>query len=202
MNGQKLQWIRNNCITVGIFTANVLVFAVLEILGDTESSAFMIAHGALYPPEIYGEHEFWRLITAAFLHFGFLHLLNNMVILLCAGPILEEAMGHAAYAALYASAAIGGGLVSYAEMYLSGEYAVSAGASGAIFGIIGGLLWVVLKNRGRYQTLNTRGMLFMLALCLYYGISTAGVDNWGHIGGLVTGFAAGIILYRRNKQKD
>jgi rhomboid protease GluP len=80
-------------------------------------------------------------------------------------------------------------------MYLSGDYAVSAGASGAVFGIFGGLLWVVIRNKGKYADLNTKGILFMIVLCLYYGISTAGVDNWGHIGGLLTGFVASIILY-------
>ncbi len=202
MNKETRNWIRKNCITLGVLAANVLVFAVLELLGSTEDSGFMIAHGALYPPLIYGEHELWRFITAAFMHFGFSHLLNNMVVLLCAGPILEEALGHVKYFTLYVLSAIGGGVCSYTEMYLSGEYAVSAGASGAIFGVIGGLLWVVLRHKGRYKTLNTKGLIFMIVLCLYYGISTAGVDNWGHVGGLATGFAVGIIFYRRNKQKD
>lgn len=202
MDRETLQWIRKNYITIGIFAANVFVFLVLEIMGDTEDPAFMIGHGAMYPPQIYGRHEFWRFITAAFMHFGFIHLLNNMVVFLCAGPILEEALGHLKYIILYFLAAAGGGVLSFTEMYQSQEYAVSAGASGAVFGVIGGLLWVVLRNRGRYKTLNTRGILFMIALCLYYGISTAGVDNWGHVGGLVMGFAVSTILYRRNKQKD
>jgi rhomboid protease GluP len=192
---ETLQWMRKNCITVSLAVINVLVFVVLEILGDTQNSQFMLEHGAQYPTRILENREYWRFLTAAFLHFGFLHLLNNMVILLCVSPIMEKALGHVKFLLLYLLAAVGGGAVSFLEMYLSGDYAVSAGASGAVFGVFGGLLWVVIRNKGKYAGLNIKGMLFMIALCLYYGISTAGVDNWGHIGGLVTGFAASIILY-------
>jgi rhomboid protease GluP len=195
MDKETLQWMRKNCITVSMVIINVLVFILLEIIGDTENSLFMMEHGAQYPTKILEGREYWRFLTAAFLHFGFLHLLNNMVILLCVGPIMETALGHVKFLILYLLAAVGGGVVSFLEMYLSGDYAVSAGASGAVFGIFGGLLWVVLRNKGKYASLNTKGMLFMIALCLYYGISTAGVDNWGHIGGLITGFVASIILY-------
>jgi rhomboid protease GluP len=195
MDKETLQWMRKNCITVSIAVINVIVFLVLEIIGDTENALFMAAHGALYPSFIIEWQEYWRFLTAAFLHFGFLHLLNNMVILLCVGPIMETALGHVKYLILYLLAAVGGGVVSFLEMYLSGDYAVSAGASGAVFGIFGGLLWVVIRNKGKYADLNTKGILFMIVLCLYYGISTAGVDNWGHIGGLITGFVASIILY-------
>jgi rhomboid protease GluP len=80
-------------------------------------------------------------------------------------------------------------------MYYSGDYAVSAGASGAVFAVIGGLLWIVIRHRGHYETLTTRGLLFMIALCLYYGISTAGIDNWSHLGGLASGFVLCVILY-------
>ena len=77
------------------------------------------------------------------------------------------------------------------------DYAVAAGASGAIFGIVGALLWIVILHRGRYESLTGKGLLFMIVITLYYGITTGGIDNWGHIGGLLMGFVMGIILYRR-----
>ena len=83
------------------------------------------------------------------------------------------------------------------QMVQSGDYAVSAGASGAIFGIVGALCWIVIVHKGRYQSLTGKGMLMMLALCLYYGLTTGNVDNWGHIGGLVMGFVMGILFYGR-----
>ena len=178
---------------------NVVVFLVLEIIGNTEDVTFMLDHGAIYPVQIVQEHEYWRLLTATFMHFGFIHLLNNMVILITAGKILEHAMGHFKFAILYIFSGLGGSTLSFLQMWFSGDYAVAAGASGAIFGIIGALLWVVLRHKGRYETLTSRGLLVMIVLCLYYGVSTGGVDNWGHIGGLLGGFLLGILLYRRRR---
>ena len=131
------------------------------------------------------------------MHFGFEHLLNNMLILLCAGPILEKALGYIKYTILYLLAGVGGSTLSYLQMLKSGDYAVSAGASGAIFGIIGALLWIVICHKGRYETLTGKGLLFMIVISLYYGVSTGGIDNWGHIGGLLMGFLMGILLYRK-----
>ena len=67
--------------------------------------------------------------------------------------------------------------MSYLQMLHSGDYAVAAGASGAIFGIIGALLWIVILHKGRYETLTGKGLLFMIVISLYYGISSGGVDN-------------------------
>ena len=77
--------------------------------------------------------------------------------------------------------------------------AVSAGASGAIFGLMGALLYVVIANRGRLGRLSGRGMLVMVALSLYFGLTSSGVDNLAHIGGLVSGFLLAVVLYRRRK---
>ena len=66
--------------------------------------------------------------------------------------------------------------------------AVSAGASGAIFGIIGGLLWIVIVNKGHYEKLTGKGLIFMIILIFYYGITEGNVDNWDHLGGLICGF--------------
>ena len=189
-------------ITVGLIIINVLVFLVLEIIGQTESAVFMMEHGAMYPPYIQENGEYWRLFTAMFLHFGLEHLLHNMVMLGAAGQILERAVGKIKFIVIYLIAGLGGSALSYIQMLRKGEDAVSAGASGAVFGIIGALAWVVIVHKGSYETLTGKGMLVMIALCLYYGISTGNVDNWGHIGGLVMGFLMGIVCVRRSSEYD
>jgi rhomboid protease GluP len=85
-------------------------------------------------------------------------------------------------------------------MIRTGDYAVAAGASGAIFGIIGGLFWIVIRHKGNYEDLTWKGMIFMIALSLYYGIASGEVDNWGHIGGLLMGFLLCMILYRKQRK--
>ena len=179
--------------------ANILVFVVLSFLGDTEDSRFMVEHGAMYPSLVLDNGEWYRLFTSMFLHFGALHLLNNMVMLFFAGKYLEHAVGKIRYLVIYFAAGLCGSLLSLFMMVNTNALAVSAGASGAIFGVIGALLWVAIKNRGRFENLTTRGLIIMIALCLYFGFSTAGVDNWCHVGGLLGGFLICFLLYRGKK---
>ena len=193
--------IRAEYVTIALVVVNVITYLVLEWLGDTTNGFFMAEHGAMYPDFIRINHEWWRIITAGFLHFGAVHLVNNMVILYCMGSRLERVTGHLKYFLIYLVSLIGAGLLSYGMMLRTGDYAVSAGASGAIFGVIGGFLWIVILHRGRFEQITTRGIMMMIVLTIYYGFSSAGIDNWGHIGGLLAGFAATVILYHRNRQK-
>lgn len=193
--------IRAEYVTIALVVANVITYLVLEWLGDTTNGFFMAEHGAMYPGFIRINHEWWRIITAGFLHFGAVHLVNNMVILYCMGSRLERVTGHLKYFLIYLVSLIGAGLLSYGMMLRTGDYAVSAGASGAIFGVIGGFLWIVILHRGRFEQITTRGIMMMIVLTIYYGFSSAGIDNWGHIGGLLAGFSATVILYHRNRQK-
>lgn len=193
--------IRTEYVTIALVAVNVITYFVLEWIGDTTNGFFMAEHGAMYPDFIRINHEWWRIITAGFLHFGAVHLVNNMVILYCMGSRLERVTGHLKYFLIYLVSLIGAGLLSYGMMLRTGDYAVSAGASGAIFGVIGGFLWIVILHRGRFEQITTRGIVMMIVLTIYYGFSSAGIDNWGHIGGLLAGFAATVILYHRNRQK-
>lgn len=193
--------IQTEYVTIALVAVNVITYFALEWLGDTTNGFFMAEHGAMYPDFIRINHEWWRIITAGFLHFGAVHLVNNMVILYCMGSRLERVTGHLKYFLIYLVSLIGAGMLSYGMMLRTGDYAVSAGASGAIFGVIGGFLWIVILHRGRFEQITTRGIVMMIVLTIYYGFSSVGIDNWGHIGGLFAGFATTVILYHRNRQK-
>lgn len=184
------------CTTV-IIVINVAVFLILSLFGDTEDAVFMFQHGAMYEPMVTQQHEFYRIFTSMFLHFGITHLLNNMVLLGALGWNLELEIGKMRFLIIYLVSGIGGNLISLYFGISAETYAVSAGASGAIFGLMGALLYVVIANRGRLGRLSGRGMLFMVILSLYFGFTSSGVDNWAHIGGLITGFVMAVILYRR-----
>lgn len=184
------------CTTV-IIVINVAVFLILSLFGDTEDAVFMFQHGAMYEPMVTQQHEFYRIFTSMFLHFGITHLLNNMVLLGALGWNLELEIGKMRFLVIYLVSGIGGNLLSLYFGISAETYAVSAGASGAIFGLMGALLYVVIANRGRLGRLSGRGMLFMVILSLYFGFTSSGVDNWAHIGGLITGFVMAVILYRR-----
>ena len=157
--------------TILLAAVNVIVFLVLSFLGMTEDGEFMLKHGAMYVPYLIQRGEYYRLFSSMFLHFGYDHLVNNMNVLSAWWDIQ------------------------------TGSMAISAGASGAIFGIIGALLYVVIRNRGRIGDISGRGLVFMIVLTLYYGFTSGGVDNMAHIGGLLAGFLSGVLLYRKRKDK-
>lgn len=180
---------------------NIIVFLILEILGDTENADFMLKYGAMSAKWMEVNGGYWRIFTAMFLHFGFGHILNNMVMLVAAGNILEDAVGTIKFSVLYILSGVGGNILSYLQQAKSSEYIVSAGASGAIFGIIGAFVWIVIRNKGRYKTLNTRGLVILILLTFYYGFVEGGIDNWGHLGGLISGFILGMIFYRKEVKK-
>lgn len=188
-------------VTIGLVAINVIVYIVLLLLGNIESASFMAEHGAMYPDFILEENQWWRIITAMFLHFGASHLVNNMITLGYIGSRVECEIGHVRMLLIYFLSGIGGGLLSYHMMLYTGDYAVAAGASGAIFGILGTMLWLVILNKGNLQGVTTKRMILMLVLSLYYGFATVGVDNFAHIGGAITGFLFAIILFHRKYQK-
>ena len=188
-------------MTITLIGINILVFIVLTMIGRTEDGYFMLQHGAMYEPYIIENQEYYRLFTSLFLHFGISHLLNNMVLLWALGSIFEKEAGKIRFLFCYFISGIGGNLLSLYWNTMHDRQIVSAGASGAIFGLMGGLLWIVFANRGRLGTLSGRGMLIMVVLSLYFGFTSTGVDNLAHVGGLICGFLTALLTYRRKYQK-
>ncbi len=188
--------------TIFLILMNIAVFLVLSVLGPTEDAYFMLRHGAMYEPLITEYHEYYRLMTCLFLHFGIQHLLNNMVMLGALGWNLENETGRIKFLLIYFISGIGGNLFSLFWNINQGVWVVSAGASGAIFGLMGALLYVVIANRGRLGRLSGRGMVILVALSLYFGFIGSGVDNLAHIGGLVCGFLSAVLLYRKKKHEN
>ncbi len=186
-------------INTTMVVINVIVFFILDIVGNTESAGFMFEHGAMFPLSVLTDHEYYRLITCAFIHFGIYHLINNMVMLVCLGSYVERALGKIKYLIFYLLTAVISSLVSMWYMLYTNDLAVSGGASGVIFAMIGALLYLVIRYRGRFENLTMTRFLIMVALSLYYGFTTTGVDNAAHVGGLCAGFVLCFILYRRQK---
>ena len=200
MRIDKIQ--KENRITIGLLAINILTFIVMSFLGDTQSSQFMYDHGAVFAPAVIENGEYYRLFTSMFLHFDFSHLMNNMIMLGALGTAVEPELGSIKTLILYLLSGLGGNLLSLGADWTSGALVVSAGASGAIFGLMGALVWLVIRNRGGYGRIYGRRVYLMVGLSLYYGFTSTGVDNYAHVGGLIGGFLLAICLYRkRGKEK-
>ncbi|OUQ20167.1 rhomboid family intramembrane serine protease [Lachnoclostridium sp. An14] len=178
-----------------LIIVNILYFLWLEFCGSTENAWFMVEHGAMYVPLIVKHGEYYRLLTSVFMHFGISHLVNNMIIQFVLGDNLERALGRIKYLVFYLVCGVGANVFSMIVSINDYEPAVSAGASGAIFGVIGGLLYAVIRNRGQLEDLSTRQLTMLVVCSLYFGFTSTGVDNAAHIGGLVLGFLLGVLFY-------
>lgn len=190
----KKNYTKMNTIMV---TVNVIVFFVLSFLGNVNDASFMAAHGAMYAPYVLEDGEYYRLLTCMFLHFGMDHLMGNMIGLYFLGDNLERAVGKVKYLLIYFASGIIASTGSMLYYLLLRQPVVSAGASGAIFGVIGALLYIVIRNKGRLEDLTTSKIVIFIVFCIYSGITSRTVDNAAHLCGLMAGFLLSVLLYRK-----
>ena len=181
-----------------IIIINILVFTWVETTGSSENLAHMLECGAAFPPLI-AAGEYYRLVTCMFLHFGFEHLFNNMLLLFFIGDYLERAVGPLRYGVIYLLGGLGGSLLSFFYNLEIGREVVSAGASGAVFAVIGAMVYVVIVHKGKLEDISLQRLLLMAVLSIYFGIVSGGVDNVAHIGGFAAGFLLGMIVYRKRR---
>lgn len=192
-------------VTWGIIIVNVVYFLFLDLTGSSENGVYMLAHGAMYVPFVLGG-EYFRLLTSIFMHFGISHLVNNMLILFVLGDYMERVMGKIKYLLFYLCCGVGANLAEIGWYFLllrkniDSSQTVSAGASGAIFGIAGGLLYIVIANRGRLENLTSRRMAAIIILSLYLGFRSVETDNLAHVAGVVIGFVLSVFFYRKPRQ--
>jgi len=180
-------------VFTGICVAVFLGMLLSGISPIDPEIAPLLHWGANYAPFTFGG-EWWRLITYMFLHIGLLHIALNMWCLWSIGALAESIYGHWTFAAIYLLSGLGGG---FASAYW--QSTVSAGASGAIFGIAGALIAYykfgdLTFNRGAIQGSLT-SILAFVAYSLIFGFVRGGhTDNACHLGGLITGFALGALI--------
>lgn len=141
--------------------------------------------------------EWWRLITSAYLHVDPLHIAFNLLSLWTVATFLEDVLGKAKTLALYTALAITSSLTSYAHYAWTTGFGSSAGASGAICGLIGVAIGFTLRRRNVARHLASRYVMWAvwIAVLTFSGMP---IDHFGHIGGLVPGFAIGLVIRRRS----
>jgi membrane associated rhomboid family serine protease len=180
-------------VTYALIAVNVLAFVVQMTSGNLEKQL------ALWPPAV-ADGQLYRLVTAAFLHYGATHLLLNMWALYVVGPPLEMWLGRLRFGLLYALAALGGSVLAYV---LSPLNTATAGASGAIFGLFGATFVV-----GKRLALDVRWVVAVIAINLVFTFLVPAVSSqlisWqAHVGGLVTGgLVAAAYVYPPRERRN
>lgn len=196
-----MEELKKGSVTAALIFINVLVFLAVEITGGSLNTNHMVEWGAAYTPLILEQGEKYRIFTCMFLHFGIEHLANNMLVLFVLGQRLEPVVGKIKFLLIYILGGLGGSLVSLCMDIRTGEYAVSAGASGAVFAVMGAMIYVLLRSKGRVADLSGRQIMVMAAFSIYFGFSSSGVDNAAHLGGLIFGFMTAALLYHPRKTR-
>lgn len=189
-------------ITNIIICINCIIFLALSLVGRTENGYFLLEVGALYYPYVEEYQEYYRIITSIFLHSGIQHLGNNMLLLFIIGNEVEKVIGKGKYLLIYILAGIGGNIFSILHEIQVDEYVISVGASGAVFGILGAMLWVAIRNKGQIGNITIRGIIVVICISLYVGITSTGINNFAHIGGLAVGGIFGVFLYTNHKKSS
>jgi rhomboid protease GluP len=193
-------WVAYGLVTLNIavwfamlaFGAGLMYGAPAQLLDWGGNSAYEVQRG-----------EWWRLVSATFLHSGMLHLLMNMIGLWVMGVKVERIFGHKLFLLIY----LGSGLLGSAfSLHFSAQKVVSVGASGAIFGVAGALLVAVWQHKNDLpklfgkQTISGMGMFILYSLT--QGLNARGIDNAAHLGGLFAGIALAFILPKRFNLTD
>ncbi|WP_007519360.1 MULTISPECIES: rhomboid family intramembrane serine protease [Pseudofrankia] len=171
-------------ILIGLCLVAYVLQGVPGLTGTSRINQFTIDY-SLIGVKIALDDEYWRLVTAAFLHGSVLHILFNMYALFLLGTQLEAVLGRARYLALFFACAIGGNTLSY---LMSGERTFSYGASTAIFGFFAAYYLIARRLR-----LNTNQILIVVGINLVITFTISGIDKWGHLGGLGTGLLLGLL---------
>lgn len=184
-----------------IIIANILIFIIISIISSWKGNEHLVRLGALYWPAIIYSSEFYRLFTYMFLHSNISHLSNNMLVLFFLGDNLERAAGKWRFLFMYFGSGIIAGIVSMSYNMYNKFNVISIGASGAIFGVVGAMVNIVIRNKGRLENISTRQMVLFVVFSLYGGLTNQGIDNAAHIGGLISGFLISAIIYRVPKGK-
>jgi rhomboid protease GluP len=164
-----------------LIAINVALFSIMFITDFTLSNYTLVLFGAKYNPLIEAG-QFYRLLTAAFVHADLQHLLFNCFALYFIGPVVESLFGKWRFLPIYLASAIMGTAMSYAF-----SDSLSVGASGAIFGLLGSHVYLFLRNPSTYLKVYGKDFLIMIGLNLLLGLSVSNIDNFGHLGGLLGG---------------
>ncbi len=179
-------------VTAALIAANVIYFIVTALHGGLGNARNMIEMGADYAPLVFKEYQFWRLLTSMFMHFSFRHLAGNMIYLGIVGYTYEKLIGSWRFFLIYMLSGIGGNVVSCAYNMVTGHNAISAGASGAVYGVLAIVVYLSYIARKRTGSSQMFLRIAIMLVFMFYSnfASGSGIDIAAHIGGL----AFGILL--------
>ena len=189
INPWKLERMKRNfnenfSFTYLFLAIQAALFVVMTLAGGSTNGQVLVNFGAKFNPYIIHQHEYYRFLTPIFLHIGLEHILFNSVFLYMIGRQMEYEIGHWRFLAVYLLSGVMGNLASFAF-----SSSISAGASTALFGLMGAVVYLSRKH-GYIRSFRQMGVQYagLLIINIVLGFINSAVDNYGHLGGLVGGY--------------
>ncbi|AHF06925.1 protease [Desulfitobacterium metallireducens DSM 15288] len=175
-------------VTIILAAINIIVFSLMTLAGGSTNTKNLILFGAKVN-ELILQGQVWRLFTSMFIHIGFLHLAFNIYALWILGSFSEERFGRWRFLFIYLLSGLAGSVTSF--LFTD---ALSAGASGAIFGILGALVPYSWKNPRLWKSGFGKNLVVIIAINLGIGLIQPQIDIYAHLGGLLIGLAIGFLF--------
>lgn len=194
-------------VTKALIALNVLAFGAQFFYGATDNARGFVALGALYSP-LLGQGEWWRLLTAQFLHWGVMHLFFNMMGLWFLGPLVENLIGSMRYVATYVTSGVGGMAISLAiaHLFYRDDALLMLGASASVLGMVGVQGALALKALRRSGSLVAKAQLAamtqIVVLQATFDFLVPEVSSTAHLGGAAVGFLLGMVMKLRTPDSE
>lgn len=189
-------------VTYGLIAINVMVWLFLEMSGSSTDIDTLLWAGALKFDLVVEKHQYYRLLNAMFLHIGIAHLFHNMFSLYIFGYRLEKFLHPVQYLLIYLVSGFVGSIFSLGAAALTGVYPVAAGASGAVYGLMGSLMFVTVIRRRHIEGITTYILWLFFVIGIVYSVMVPGIDIFAHIGGFAGGAILTPLLLHGNRHRD
>lgn len=188
-------------ITPAIVLINVIIYIVGTIKGeDSYGRTITTCKMGLNLSAVLNDHEFYRLFTAMFVHLDIMHLCSNMLVLEALGAKVESVFGRVKFVIIYVLSGLIASTASLISCFFGEAYGYAAGASGAIFGLMGALIAYALINKNKDKSISLENLVILCALNIINGYLSKGIDNAAHVGGLMAGFIIGAVIMLFNQK--
>lgn len=202
---ERLKLVRRNkwsIMTYLLIVINTLIWLAMELTGGSYDPNNLLRFGAIYMPLIIEENEYWRLFTANFIHIGATHLFFNSFSLFIFGSRLEKYMTRLQFLIVYISSGLFGAAFSFTSHLISDRLAITAGASGAIYGLIGSIIVCSRVTGKAIDGLNDYIMIIFFIMGMAISLASPNVDSIAHVGGFIGGILFTILVLKRTKARS
>ena len=190
-----------NPVSTLLITAVTIMFVITLLTGGFSGSNLLIL-GALYEPLVIEEGQWYRLFTVMFLHGSWLHyIFNTLFGLYIIGGALERLVGPLKYLVIYFASGLLASFAIVASYFITGQAVLTVGASGAIYGVLGAFLYLVVNHKEWFDPRDISGIKGLIFINVVFTFLGANISVAGHIGGLIAGYAIATLMYM-NQGKD